>query len=188
MKMNKVKSLTDSNQLLTQQLKSERSAALLLKSQYEDALKHEKDLLEEARTQIRSLSASASSEIAFISNRMDDKNAEILTLTEAYQSCKHDLNEIQDDNLNLKSQLSTAFDELNLMKSNQNDAKAEAAPAKVPTRPTVYLIGTSNIHGINAEKLTPAAQITKFTAYTLEETSTCLSKLVHSPDVIVLHV
>jgi hypothetical protein len=51
-----------------------------------------------------------------------------------------------------------------------------------------YLIGTSNIQGIDETKLTHAAKVTKFTAYTLEETINCISRLVQEPNIIVLHV
>ncbi|VDI52008.1 Hypothetical predicted protein [Mytilus galloprovincialis] len=54
-------------------------------------------------------------------------------------------------------------------------------------KPTVYLIGTSNIQGINEDKLTTVTQITKFTSYTLDDTRKCISKFTHPPDIMVLH-
>lgn len=68
---------------------------LLFKSQYDDALEHENNMIEEERTQIHSLAESVNGEITFISSRLDDKDAEIESIIEAYQSIKYDFNQIR---------------------------------------------------------------------------------------------
>ncbi|VDI47887.1 Hypothetical predicted protein [Mytilus galloprovincialis] len=112
----------------------------------------------------------------FSDPRLDEKNSEIEKLTSAYQDMKHQFNTVQDETLSLKTQLSDALDELRLTK-----AKTKPNLTRELVKPTVYLIGTSNIQGINEDKLTTVAQITKFTAYTLDDTSLCISKFNHPP-------
>lgn len=71
---------------------------LLFKSQYDDAFEHENNMIEEERTQIHSLAESVNGEITFISSRLDDKDdkdAEIESITEVYQSIKYDFNQIR---------------------------------------------------------------------------------------------
>ncbi|CAC5374404.1 unnamed protein product [Mytilus coruscus] len=101
---------------------------------------------------------------------------------------KHHFNTIQDETRSLKTQLPDALDELRLTKAKVDDSKTKPNLTRESVKPTVYLVGTSNIQGINEDKLTTAAQITKFTAYTLDDTRKCISKFNHPPDIMVLHV
>lgn len=52
-------------------------------------------MIEEERTQIHSLAESVNGEITFISSRLYDKDAEIESIIEAYQSIKYDFNQIR---------------------------------------------------------------------------------------------
>ena len=52
-------------------------------------------MIEEERTQIHSLAGSVNGEITYISSRLDDKDVEIESITEAYQSIKYDFNQIR---------------------------------------------------------------------------------------------
>jgi hypothetical protein len=69
----KITNLAEEKQSLLLKLQNEESSALLCKTRYEDALKHEKTMLEETRTQLRKLVSSTNSELTFISNRLDGK-------------------------------------------------------------------------------------------------------------------
>lgn len=71
---NKIKVLTEENQSILLQLKNEQSATLLIKCQFEDALKHDKCMIQEARTALHNMVSSSNSEVSFISNRLDKKN------------------------------------------------------------------------------------------------------------------
>ncbi|CAC5413589.1 unnamed protein product [Mytilus coruscus] len=144
-------------------------------------------MLEEARTALHNLVASSNSEVSFITNRLEEKNSEIEKLTNAYQDMTHEFNTVQDGTLSLKRQLSDALDELRLTKAKLDDSKTEHNLTRETVKPTVYLIDTSNIQGINEDKLTTAAQIIKFTAYTLDDTRKCITNFNHPPDIMVLH-
>jgi hypothetical protein len=95
---------------------------------------------------------------------------------------------IQDETISLKSQLSDALDELSLTKSKLENQKIQPGNVDMSYKPTTvqHLIGTSNTHGIDKEKLTTMAHVTKFTAYTLDESRKYLSKLSHPPEIMVL--
>ena len=106
---------------------------------------------------------------------------------------KQELENLHDENLSLKSQLSDSYDDLNKLKYRMNSTgtpidEGSVSSVQSTDKPIVYLIGTSNIQGIDETKLTHAAKVTKFTAYTLEETINCISRLVQEPNIIVLHV
>jgi hypothetical protein len=78
--------------------------------------------------------------------------------------------------VSLKSQLSDSYDDLNKLKYRMNSTgtpidEGSVSSVQSTDKPIVYLIGTSNIQGIDETKLTHAAKVTKFTAYTLEETT-----------------
>jgi hypothetical protein len=101
----------------------------------------------------------------------------------------YDHSKIQDETLSLKSQSSDALDELSLTKSKLENQKIQPGNVDMSYKPTVqHLIGTSNTHGIDKEKLTTMAHATKFTAYTLDETRKYLSKLSHPPEIMALRV
>jgi hypothetical protein len=54
---------------LKAQLQHERGIILLVKSQYEDTLKHQREMLSETRNELKNLVTSTNSEIAFASNK-----------------------------------------------------------------------------------------------------------------------
>jgi hypothetical protein len=67
--------------------------------------------------------------------------------------------------------------------------KNEQTKYDQPPKPVALLIGTSNISGINEEKLTPDVEVVKHISYTLQECRDyILSCNPHTPpDVVVLH-
>jgi hypothetical protein len=149
-------------------------------------------MLTETRNQLQSLVTSTNSEITFTSDRLNEKNTEIEKLNNSYRVLKQELGNLQEENLSLKSQLSDSYDDLNKLKYRMNSTgtaidEGSISSVQSTDKPIVYLIGTSNIQGIDETKLTHAAKVTKFTAYTLEETINCISRLVQEPN-IVLHV
>lgn len=165
----------------------------MIKSQLEEALMHEKNMLTETRNQLQCLVTSTKSEITFTSDRLNEKNTEIEKLNNSYRVLKQELENLHDENLSLKSQLSDSYADLNKLKYRMNSTgtpidEGSVSSVQSTDKPIVYLIGTSNIQGIDETKLTHATNITKFTAYTLEETINCISRLVHEPNIIVLHV
>ena len=150
-------------------------------------------MLTETRNQLQSLVTSTNSEITFTSDRLNEKNTEIEKLNNSYRVLKQELENLHDENLSLKSQLSDSYDDLNKLKYRMNSTgtaidEGSISSVQSTDKPIVYLIGTSNIQGIDETKLTHAAKVTKFTAYTLEETINCISRLVQEPNIIVLHV
>lgn len=52
-------------------------------------------MIEEERTQIHSCAESINGEITFMSSRLDDKDAEVESITEAYQSINYDFNQVR---------------------------------------------------------------------------------------------
>ena len=57
-----------------------------------------------------------------------------------------------------------------------------------PLKPRVLLVGTSNINGIDEEKLTAAAEVSKEVRYTLKDTLTFIASTnIDPPDILILH-
>jgi hypothetical protein len=84
--------------------------------------------------------------------------------------------------LELKSQLSSMFIPTH---SSQPTKRIDEKPPK--SKPTALLIGTSNIAGINAEKLSNHVDTTKIIAYTIDQTQEVIKETSVKPDVIILH-
>jgi general stress protein 26 len=66
--------LKEERDSLKAQLQHERGNILLVKSQYEDTLKHQREMLNETRNELKNLVTSTNSETAFVSNRLGEKN------------------------------------------------------------------------------------------------------------------
>jgi predicted nucleic acid-binding Zn-ribbon protein len=63
----------------------------MIKSQLEEALMHEKNMLTETRNQLQCLVTSTNSEITFTSDRLNEKNTEIEKLNNSYRVHKQEL-------------------------------------------------------------------------------------------------
>lgn len=186
--------LKEERDSLKAQLQHERGNILLVKSQYEDTLKHQREMLNETRNELKNLVTSTNSETAFVSNRLGEKNQEIQQLLDSERALKTTLDKAQDEILNLKSQLSDSFDNATHVTgissaSGKLCQKNEQTKYDQPPKPVALLIGTSNISGINEEKLTPDVEVVKHISYTLQECRDyILSCNPHTPpDVVVLH-
>ena len=104
-------------------------------------------------------------------NELDDKNEEIDRLTDDVGQLKIKLNRQQDEMFNLKSKMYEAGEK------RDNHSK-----------PRVLLVGTSNINGIDEEKLTAAAEVSKEVRYTLKDTLTFIASTnIDPPDILILH-
>jgi hypothetical protein len=69
--------------------------------------------------------------------------------------------------------------------SNTNISKTN--PERPPSKPSALLLGTSNIKGINPEKLSAKTCVTKKLAFTLAETEDAVKSHTSRPDVVILH-
>ena len=100
-----------------------------------------------------------------------------------------------EENLSLKSQISNNFDCLNQreeptanISATYHKTNAEYKENHLePRKPTALLLGTSNINGIRPEKLSQYVDVTKVTAYTLDETRSKIETTETRPDVVLLH-
>ena len=107
-------------------------------------------------------------------NELDDKNEEIDRLTDDVGQLKIKLlvNRQQDEMFNLKSKMYEAGEK----RGNHS-------------KPCVLLlVSTSNINGIEEEKLTAAAEDSKEVRYTLNDTLTFIASTnIDPPDILILH-
>jgi predicted nucleic acid-binding Zn-ribbon protein len=65
--------LKEERDSLKAQLQHERGNILLVKSQYEDTLKHQREMLNETRNELKNLVTFTNSETAFVFNRLGEK-------------------------------------------------------------------------------------------------------------------
>ena len=176
----KIRALNEEVKLLESKLKIERSKSELVVLQYEESLKHEKALLEQTRSELHKMVLNANSEADFNAERLKVKNEEICTLHSSTQELSSKLDRANDEILSLKMQLSASLDQ-NFSKVPHHDNWRE------PSKPNVLLMGTSNIKGINEDKLTQSANVHKVIKYTMAETKQYLDTSTDSPDLVVLH-
>ena len=93
---------------------------------------------------------------------------------------------------NLQNQFVTLLADANYKKGdNRKMSDSVTASSVTPVvenvKPSVLLVGTSNIAKINESKITSAANVSKVIKYTIDETKECISMYEDSPDVVVLH-
>ena len=96
---------------------------------------------------------------------------------------------------NLQNQFVTLLADANYKKGDNSDNRkmsdpvtaSSTTPVVETVKPSVLLVGTSNIAKINESKITSAAKVSKVIKYTIDETKECISMYEDSPDVVVLH-
>ena len=93
---------------------------------------------------------------------------------------------------NLQNQFVTLLADANYKKGDNRKMSdsvtaSSATPVVENVKPSVLLVGTSNIAKINESKITSAANVSKVIKYTIDETKECISMYEDSPDVVVLH-
>ena len=179
----KVKSLEEANQSLEGHLQREKSNLILLKEQFDSSIKHEREILADTRTQMKLMVSSANEELELKSKRLDERNEEITELTASLDTLKTKLNDAQDEIIHLKSQILTIPDTDKSLEALKTAKSKETHQQK----PKLLLLGTSNIEGINEQKLTSAADVHKVIRYTLDATYEYISTYPDTPDILVLH-
>ena len=148
---------------------------------YESTLQHKKAIVQKLRAELEDIITSSAKEINFGSSRKEEKNQEIIAMAKSLNDATEKVNRLQEENLNLKSQISTMYDE------NMNRASKHFEVNGKPAILTALLIGTSNLTGINEDKLTTEVNITKEIAYTFAETSQKITQSSLNPDIVILH-
>jgi hypothetical protein len=164
------------------ELQMERSNLALITANYEKSLAHEKEVHELTREDFQKLISSSIAENDFSINRLKEKNEEIEKLTNTVKQLTDKVDYLYDENLTLKSQIGSSFVHNPTSATSHDSGKTETA------LPIVYLLGTSNIKGIVADKLTNVASVSKFITYTIAEAQEKVMALTHIPDAVVFHV
>ena len=182
--MTKIQALQTENSQLKTEVKCEKSNLALLQAQYEKSLQHEQDMHAKTRSELQKLIQTSVDETDFTSRLLDTKNEEINKLSSSVKDLAHKVDLLSDENLSLRSQLASSLDEhmkytlqSKTEKSTQNSSK-----------PSVYLLGTSNVKGIDSDKITGAANVTKFITYTISEAKNKITELDIPPSAVVLHI
>ncbi|XP_062579117.1 interaptin-like [Saccostrea cucullata] len=111
-------------------------------------------------------------------NIMADRSAQIDTLETKIASMKTELDKKDEEIVSLKLH--------NCRDDNSGDFQTKTTRQN-QVKPHVTLIGTSNIKGINPDKLSSQYSVNKITAYTLEDTVKEIRNLTEAPDLITLH-
>lgn len=190
-----IRNLQDERESLKSQLKLEKGNCIIIRTQYEDALKHEKQMLAETRNELKNLVATNNSEIETIKNRLDEKNTEIDGMKERFDEKNKALDKAQDEILNLKTQLSSSMDrEMKTQGTPNRGTEGTKQDVKEksdvrPNKPVALLVGTSNVRNINEDKMTPDVTVIKHISFTLEETQSYIMSCnpTFPPDLVVLH-
>ena len=119
-------------------------------------------------------------------NKLADQISINEKLDAQYKITKNNYDTKFDECLSLKSQIAHQFSytEQNDL-SNINISKTN--PERPSSKPSALLLGTSNIKGINPEKLSSKTCVTKKVAFTLAETEDAVKSYTSKPDVVVLH-
>lgn len=190
----KIKTLQEEKDSLKSQLQIEKENVTLLKCQYDDLNNHSRNLLVETRKELEKLVSSTNSELDFNANRLIIKNQELQTLHESEHNLRLQLDKAIDEILNLKSQISSSIDisgqRAGTAASKSQHQTKEQVDQQSIWKPSVLLIGTSNIRGINESKLSSSIDAIKEICFTLDKTNEYI--LGYNPQtppaVVVLHI
>lgn len=176
----KIHNLKEENKSLELQLKLEKGNSLLREEQQEKVIAHERELFRDSQLQQKKYIANLTQDQERYEKGSKKKNEEIDHLTECVTDLTSKLSKSNDEILQLKMNMSSLLDvsQHPTTASHTDDPRA---------RPSVLLIGTSNIEGITAEKLTHVANVQKEIKYTIQDTANYISTLSTPPTVIVLH-
>ncbi|CAG2207784.1 unnamed protein product [Mytilus edulis] len=164
----KISELQKVNQSLELQLKIERNNVALNNANFESALQHERSLVSNLRKELESVITTSTKEILFNSDKNEAKNQEITELTKTVKELNMQVSHLQDENMSIKSQLANLYDDQINRRTNTNPDKTEEKKS-IPDIPTALMVGTSNLKGINEKKITPAVEITKVIAFTIDQ-------------------
>ncbi|VDI51282.1 Hypothetical predicted protein [Mytilus galloprovincialis] len=160
----KISRLQKNNQSLELQLKIERNNVALNNTNFESALQHERSLVRNLRKELESVIPTSTKEILFNSDNYEAKKQEITELTKTVRELNMQVSHLQDKNMSIKSQLANLYDDQINRRTNTNPDKKS-----IPDIATTLMVGTSNLKGINEKKITPAVEITKVIAFTIEQ-------------------
>lgn len=176
----KLRNMKDENKSLEQQLHTVKANLLLREELHEQTLTHERKLLSEAQEQQRRCIAEKNEDHDYLQNQLKYKMAENESLTQTIKDLTTKLNISKDEIIQLKTSMASSIHE-------ELRAPTNLQPPTKIQQPSVLLIGTSNIEGIKADKLTTVANVQKTIQYTMKDTSTYLQTVVIQPTVLVLH-
>lgn len=180
--INKTTSLEKENTELKTKMKSLNHMSTLEKEVLKSNLDAKCSLLQHQNETFSEKMKKYTHELEKTTNVMAERSAQIDDLETKITAMKAQLEKKDEEIVSLK--LHNSSDDNggnfqltgNTKKLHQNQGKLQVA-----------LIGTSNIKGINPEKLSSQYRVNKITAYTLVETEKEITNLAESPDLIVLH-
>lgn len=175
---NKIASLKADKTTLDSQLKMEKNHIMLQKEQYDSLLQSERELHKTTRDQLKSVSTNAREESEAMGLKLKTKNEEIEKLNAKLKETNEKLNMARDEIIQLKEQI-----------AHRNTDSVERMQMQEPSnrKPTALLVGTSNIKGIQENRLSNHVSVEKVIKYTLSDTADYLSEIVMEPTVLILH-
>lgn len=114
--------------------------------------------------------------------KINEKNTEIEALNEATKRLRTQVSTTEDEITSLKMHIASTS-------SNPEMAEKFYVPNASKAKPSVILIGTSNIKNIQESKLSENMQIEKYVKYTIDQTCNFVDSYVSDkiPDLVVLH-
>ncbi|CAG2231630.1 unnamed protein product [Mytilus edulis] len=184
----KISELQKDNQSLELQLKIERNNEALNNANFECALQHERSLVSNLRKELESVITTSTKEILFNSDNYEAKKQEITELTKTVRQLNMQVSNRQDENISIKSQLANLYDDQINRRTNTNPDKTEEKKS-IPDIPTALMVGTSNLKGINEKKITPAVEITKVIAFTIDQAKEKIDEYeVDKLSLVILHI
>ncbi|CAG2192164.1 unnamed protein product [Mytilus edulis] len=185
----KISELQKDNQSLELQLKIERNNEALNNANFECALQHERSLVSNLRKELESVITTSTKEIAFNSDNYEAKKKHQKSeLTKTVRQLNMQVSHRQDENMSIKSQLANLYDDQINRRTNTNPDKTEEKKC-IPDIATALMVGTSNLKGINEKKITPAVEITKVIAFTIDQAKEKIDEYeVDKLSLVILHI
>lgn len=180
-----LKLVRDENYSLKVQISEEKKNHLAGKEHYEKLLKHEHEMHQTNQEQQKSIMKDVQKNQDYYIDQLTQKNEEIDTLNQTARDLSIKLNISQDEIIQLKMSFAS---QINTEMKPRDDTTVTSQQGSRENKPSVLLIGTSNIGGIDAARITDVATVTKEIKYTMKQATDFLKDIMHPPTIIVVHI
>ena len=180
-----ISSLREKNLQLETQLRTEVGNATIEKSSLEINNASLQSLLDSNRQQLKQTMDQSQSEFEQYRDKLRAKDNEIAQLSETIHQMAVKLDKAQDEIIQLKQHISASVAGSSFTTVQHS---AQGHQTVTPAKPSVLLVGTSNVKDINEAKITDACSVTKIVKYTMKDAKSFIESNEGYYDALVLHI
>lgn len=180
-----IKKVKDENIHLKEQIQEEKISLMAYKDHHEKILKAERELHKTQLEQHKKITNDLRESHEYNVTQLKQKNEHIEQLNNIVKDTNAKLNMAKDELIQMKTSMAAQISPEGKLHETRNET---GKTLHSDQKPSVLLIGTSNIKGIDEARITNIASVTKAIKYTIKQAKEYIDELFDPPSVVVLHV